>query len=452
MHLVMKRVGLVLLLCLVLSTVIFSQESYTISYNSRGMNQDWMWGKAEWIFNVKEQWPIRYEAELALEAVEQQPFLAVVVEWKAENWQEELHQFWYEWKDQSGQIISDNVQLEEHLDPEEHVHYSQLIYFPSTAAALRWGFRQQNPLPLNFQYIKLHFYYPGETPPITNTPDPSQFRSANCNCPIPSYLNRQAWCPDNTCTRQNPSSTEVTHLIIHHSAGSNTSNDWPAVVRSIWNFHVNIRGWDDIGYNWLIDAEGNVYEGRGDNIRGAHFCGNNSNTMGVCMLGTFTDILPADQAIRSLHQLLSWKTCERDLNPLGSAFHSSSSKNLSIITPHRDGCSTECPGERFFTTFGNIRQAVADSLAACTTTSQVDLKEAAITIYPNPTKAFSMLQVEVNQQKIATIYSLATGQRIKEFSLYPNQFNYPINMEEWAAGVYLISVDGKILGKVEKID
>src|SRR5437016_1926200 len=83
-------------------------------------------------------------------------------------------------------------------------------------------------------------------------------------------------------------------------AGGNAATDWAAVVRSIWVLHVQGNGWNDIGYNYLIDPNGVLYEGRGggDGVMGAHFSCVNSGTMGVALLGTFS-VVPAPAAALS---------------------------------------------------------------------------------------------------------------------------------------------------------
>lgn len=211
--------------------------------------------------------------------------------------------------------------------------------------------------------LELHFYSPGDTQPkASDKPDRTEDRSSGfCPCPQPSYEDRGDWCPDGTCQPVIPAaSTVVTHLIVHHSAGTNISNDWAAVVRAIWDFHTGVNGWDDVGYNWLIDPNGVLYEGRGDNRRGAHFCGRNAGTMGVCVLGDFTNITPADEARAKLAELLAWKSCDINVDPQGSALHASSGLQLMRISGHRDGCNTACPGDMFYPQLPQVR---ADAVA-----------------------------------------------------------------------------------------
>ena len=105
-------------------------------------------------------------------------------------------------------------------------------------------------------------------------------------------------------------------MIIHHSAGavSKDKSNYDQEVRNIYKFHTQTYQWDDIGYNFLIAPNGDLYQGRDDqgkdspdNIKGAHFCHKNSNTMGVCLLGNFNETTPASPAIRTLEELITWK-------------------------------------------------------------------------------------------------------------------------------------------------
>jgi len=186
--------------------------------------------------------------------------------------------------------------------------------------------------------------------------------------PKPHVISRTEWgCPDGQITTHGSLSyTRVTHLIVHHTVDDNDSNDWPAVVRSIWNFHVLDRGYADIGYNYLIDPNGEIYEGRsgGDDVQGAHFSGVNAGTMGVGMLGTFTEVAPSSRALMSLKQILAWKADLCDIDPIGNSLHAASQLNLKNISGHRDGPgATECPGDSLYALMPSIRNSVNDLMA-----------------------------------------------------------------------------------------
>lgn len=257
---------------------------------------------------------------------------------------------WGEMKPEGHQEFEDNSWITEMGFLEEGE-----LYFQISAAA-------------NYADLKIFFYNPGHTPEVDERLTAQPEGSRSCPCPQPEFLTRSQWCPAGDCyPHPNPSGTVPSHLIIHHSATSNTASDWAAVVRSFWDFHVNGNGWSDIGYNWLVDPNGVVYEGRGDNILGAHFCGTNGKTVGTCVIGNFTSELPTETAVSKLVELYAWKACDRNLDPLGSAYHSSSGMTLNRISGHRDGCSTSCPGDLFYPTIPSVRQQVADLIfGGCT--------------------------------------------------------------------------------------
>jgi N-acetylmuramoyl-L-alanine amidase/Secretion system C-terminal sorting domain len=227
--------------------------------------------------------------------------------------------------------------------------------------------------------LTLNFFNPGketgiiEQKPIPNEMTNKQLQPLACPCPIPTYITRTQWnCPQGQGQVSGVgTSAAVTHLIVHHSDGPNTSTNWNATVLSIWNYHVGTNGWSDIGYNWLITPDGTLYEGRGsnsldDNVTGAHFCGTNGSTMGVCMVGTYTsaDITAAARA--TLNKVLAWKCCKANIPPIGTALHSSSGLTLNRISGHRDGCATDCPGNTFYATLPQLRTDVDNTINSCT--------------------------------------------------------------------------------------
>ena len=267
--------------------------------------------------------------------------------------------------DEGGMVISHALLADEHSEVQARRFVSRLNFLPFTADS----FQLWLPEAAAIDSLQVHFYDPGLMPAAGSpSPAPVQSRSA-CPCVQPGYQGRADWCPEGNCpTDPTPVPTVTNFLIVHHSAGSNAASDWAAIVRTIWDFHVNVNGWDDIGYNWLIDPNGVLYEGRGDNRQGAHFCGTNPGTMGVCVLGDFTNISPQQEALATLDSLLAWKSCDAGLDPLGNGFHASSGLTLQRISGHRDGCSTSCPGNAFYPQLPGIRQQVSDFIEnECTT-------------------------------------------------------------------------------------
>jgi uncharacterized protein (TIGR03437 family) len=187
--------------------------------------------------------------------------------------------------------------------------------------------------------------------------------------PKPPVVTRTEWgCPDGQVTTHGSLSyTTVTHLIVHHtfSPSGAINGDWAAAVRAIWNFHVFSNGWADVGYNYVIDQNGVIYEGRsgGDNVTGAHFCGTNAGTMGVVIIGDFTAATPPAAALNSLKKILAWKADQRGIDPTGRSRHNSSGRDLNHISGHRDGCATACPGDAFYPILAGIRADVKNLLS-----------------------------------------------------------------------------------------
>lgn len=189
------------------------------------------------------------------------------------------------------------------------------------------------------------------------------------NCPQPSYCDRTCWDPSGTHPEDlTPTFTIPSHIVVHHS-GSNYSSgqNYSQVIKSIWNYHVNTKNWDDIAYNWLIDPNGVIYEGRGDGVMGSHFSCMNSNTTGICVIGDFQSASPSTSAINKLKELLAWETTDKNINITSSSFHNSSSLVLNHIVGHKDGnnssssCgATVCPGTNLYNQLSSIKSSVAN--------------------------------------------------------------------------------------------
>ncbi len=293
------------------------------------------------------------------------PFTAFSLDWAQAGNSNQVHALEY-----SSEETWYTLPLNHHIENPSDAQKSELAYLTAGTKTLSLKIITTSTSELNFV---AHFFNPDHTSSTSAANTPTQ-RSLICPCPEPDFQDRGEWCPNGNCPpNPSPSMTSVKFLIVHHSAGSNQSSDWSAVVRSIWDYHVNTLGWSDVGYNWLVDPAGNLYEGRGQGVLGAHFCGTNSQTMGVCMIGTYTNVEPQDTAVQTLTKMLAWNSCEENIDPLGSGNHSSSGLTLDRISGHRDGCATECPGEAFYPTLTDVRQAVADYIEEQCTPLVVDM-------------------------------------------------------------------------------
>ncbi len=183
--------------------------------------------------------------------------------------------------------------------------------------------------------------------------------------PKPSVISRSSWgCSEGqNSPRWSPRYRDTDHIIIHHTVTPNNESDYARRMRSIWSYHANSLGWGDIGYNYLVDPNGNVYEGRagGDNVTGAHAGDYNTGTMGVSLIGTFTDYAPPAAMQNSLEALLAWKVDQRNIDPMGSS-RDYRGRTYANIAPHRAVGSTACPGQKVIEKMGTIRAHVRDRI------------------------------------------------------------------------------------------
>jgi hypothetical protein len=197
----------------------------------------------------------------------------------------------------------------------------------------------------------------------------------------PSTVSRQAWGgPEIDHHSVDPKYRKVTHMVVHHTADANRLNgresNWGDRVRAIWSFHTYTRDWGDVGYNFLVDPNGVVYEGRkgGDDAVGFHDTGN-FGSMGVVLIGTFASVEPTGAAQESLVQLLAWKAEHRGIDPLGRSFYYgcsiskyckpfSSGSIIENISGHRQVTPghTTCPGDILLNLLPQIRSRVAERL------------------------------------------------------------------------------------------
>jgi hypothetical protein len=191
----------------------------------------------------------------------------------------------------------------------------------------------------------------------------------------PPLLGREAWGANEAIRRAPPSyAASVQFALVHHTAGSHsyTASQSAAIVRGIEVYHVKGNGWNDIGYNFLVDKYGQVFEGRyggvDKNVIGAHAEGFNTGSVGVAVLGTYGSAAPPAVARTALASLLAWRLDVAHVDPLSSLtwvsggnarFASGVPVLLRAVSGHRDTGFTTCPGAAFYAQIGAIARQTA---------------------------------------------------------------------------------------------
>ena len=181
----------------------------------------------------------------------------------------------------------------------------------------------------------------------------------------PRIIPRSAWNANEKIVRAAPRyAPTLRFAVVHHTAGSSSygPEESAAIVRGIELYHVKANGWNDIGYNFLVDRYGQVFEGRGGgmqrNVIGAHAAGFNTGSVGVAVLGTYSAKAPTREAEDALGKLLAWRLDVGHVDPASSAMVSSGARPayLRAISGHRDTGSTACPGNALYARLGQLRE------------------------------------------------------------------------------------------------
>jgi methionine-rich copper-binding protein CopC len=191
----------------------------------------------------------------------------------------------------------------------------------------------------------------------------------------PPIIPRLSWGADESIRRAAPEyAPALRFALVHHTAGNNnyTRGQSAAIVRGIEIYHVKGNGWNDIGYNFLVDKYGQVFEGRYGGVDrpviGAHAEGFNTGSVGVSLIGDFTTRSITPAATTALEQLLAWRLDLAHIDPLSSVTVDSLGNSryprgtpvlVRAIGAHRDVYFTDCPGNVLYAQIPSIAKAVA---------------------------------------------------------------------------------------------
>jgi hypothetical protein len=194
----------------------------------------------------------------------------------------------------------------------------------------------------------------------------------------PPIIAREAWAGTHAPPGAGPFYGKVRLAFVHHTDNPNgySAGEVPSMLFAMYQFHRFVRGWNDIGYNFVIDLFGRIWEARKGGVDlavvGAQAGGYNQESTGVSVLGTFSSVVPSAAAIAALEQLLAWKLPLHGLPAQGEVtvevnppdffytrFAPGARVSLPRVAGHRDGCTTDCPGNALYAQLPSIRPRVA---------------------------------------------------------------------------------------------
>ena len=191
----------------------------------------------------------------------------------------------------------------------------------------------------------------------------------------PPIVLRSGWGADETIVRSAPwYADRIGFAVVHHTAGAQPSTpaQSAAIVRAIQRYHVQGNGWNDIGYNFLVDRFGQVFEGRAGgiarNVVGAHAQGFNTGSVGVAVLGTYSSVGIEQPAKDALVALLAWRLDVAHVDPDSTVVWRSGGNPrypagtpvlLRAVSGHRDTGPTSCPGQILYETLPDLAALTA---------------------------------------------------------------------------------------------
>lgn len=302
---------------------------------------------------------------LVTETIETQEFSIAGVTWDGDQPEPELIEVrvreadgWSEWTELQATDEGPDAGTEEYEAARAIVGTDPVVADSADAVEVRVR-AADDELPTG---LEISVIDPGTSPGDETLDESTPLASAAAAVARPSIISRASWGADESMRNCSASySSGLKAATLHHTAGSNSysSSDSAGVVRGIYAYHTNTLGWCDVGYNFLIDKYGRIYEGRGGGmdrtVRGAHAGGFNDQTVGVSMMGNY-DVTGVPAVMQdAVTRVVAWKLGTAGINPQGSTTLTSAgggtskyaagrAVGLPTVFAHRDVGSTACPG------------------------------------------------------------------------------------------------------------
>jgi hypothetical protein len=238
----------------------------------------------------------------------------------------------------------------------------------------------------------------------------------------PAIQPRAAWGDEDCVPRDKPVYGDVQVAFVHHTVSANdyTAAEVPSIILSICRYHRNSNGWNDIGYNFVVDKFGTLWEGRAGGIDqavvGAQAQGYNSHSTGIAEIGTHSDVPATTATLDAIARLIKWKLPLHGAPTSGTVtltsgggslnrYKSGTPVTLERISGHRDGDNTSCPGNALYAQLPDIRARVGDvqptQPAQARTRLDVSLTPGAV-VYPEQATVSGALR-QINGDPVAGV-------------------------------------------------
>lgn len=192
-------------------------------------------------------------------------------------------------------------------------------------------------------------------------PDADGVLAGTVVTPKPQIFSRAQWGADERLRDKSSLSYYEVHAgFVHHTVNANgyTKEQVPSLLRGIYAYHTQSRGWSDIGYNFVVDRFGRIWEGRYGGVDrpvvGAHTLGYNEYSFAMSALGNFDTATPPRAMLRAYGRLFGWKLSLHGVSA-SSTRQWVGKKYFPAVNGHRDAGSTACPGRYLYAKLDRIR-------------------------------------------------------------------------------------------------
>lgn len=189
----------------------------------------------------------------------------------------------------------------------------------------------------------------------------AEMRAVTTVAARPKIFSRSQWGADERMRDRSSLRYHEIHAgFVHHTVNANdyTRAQVPGIIRGIYAYHTRSLGWSDVGYNFLVDRFGRIWEGRYGGVNrpvvGAHTLGYNDDAFAMSAIGNFEVARPSDAMIEAYGRLFAWKL---GLHGVGAGWKKTyvTSRYFPAINGHRDAGSTACPGQHLYNRLSDIR-------------------------------------------------------------------------------------------------
>jgi N-acetylmuramoyl-L-alanine amidase-like protein len=248
------------------------------------------------------------------------------------------------------------------------------------------------------QDLRVDLIDPGDSRADSTVGQGAPAASAAAAVSQPRIYSRAEWGADERLRSGSPTyMSTIKAGFVHHTAGTNgyAAADVPKILRGIYAYHTKSSGWSDIGYNFLVDRFGRIWEGRYGGItkavKGAHAGGFNNYSFGVSAIGNYDTVAAPPAMVDAIARVMAWKLSLFYRDPLGSTtlvsegggtskYAAGRSVALRTINAHRDVGYTACPGRYLFGYMNTVRSKAASYLGQGLVSPSVTVGTTAATV------------------------------------------------------------------------